>query len=255
MAKATLIDISKCIACRGCQVACKAWNDLPAETTVNWGSYQNPPELSEKTWTLVTFKEVTENGKVRWLFRKHQCMHCTEASCVSVCPTGAAKRYADGYVVIDQNWCIGCGYCVTACPFGVPHLGEPKGAARKCRFCIDRVTDGLTPACAKACPTGAIQFGERNELIAKGKAQVRELRANGHPNARLYGETELGGLHQMYVLTDRPAIFGLPEAPRVATTNVLGQWLSGIITAGIVVALPFWLLFKRRQEIAAEGGK
>ncbi len=253
MAKAMLIDTYKCMACRGCQVACKAWNDLPAETTVNRGTYENPPALSEKTWTRVEFREVEAGGEVAWLFRKHQCMHCTQASCVSVCPTGAAMHHGE-FVLIDQAQCIGCGYCVQACPFDAVHLGEPKGTARKCTFCLDRVTDGYEPACAKACPPGAIQFGDRGELIATGKGRVGELRANGHPNARLYGETELGGLHQLYVLTDKAAAFGLPEAPRVATRNVLGQWLSGFVTAGVLAALPFWLVIKRRQEMASSRG-
>jgi len=254
MAKAMLIDTSKCTACRGCQVACKQWNDLPGGETRNWGSYQNPPELSANTWKLVTFHELEKGDQVKWLFLPMQCLHCTQASCVSVCPTKAAHHQGE-FVVIDENWCIGCGYCVQACPFGVPRsipgIGDEKGTARKCVFCIDRVSNGLLPACAKTCPPGAYSFGERSELIALGKARVEALRANGHPNAYLYGENELGGLHVMFVLTEAPSLYGLPERPHYATANVLGQWLSGIVTAGIVAALPFWLLFKRREGLAA----
>lgn len=258
MAKAILIDTSKCTACRGCQVACKQWNDLPAEKTHNWGSYQNPRHLSANTWKLVTFNEVEIGAEVRWLFLPMQCLHCTEASCVSVCPTGAAHHQGE-FVVIDENLCIGCGYCVQACPFRVPHSmpgpdDRHKGTARKCTFCIDRVSNGFLPACAKTCPAGAYKVGERNGLVAAGQARVRHLQANGNPNAYLYGEKELGGLHVMYVLADRPALYGLPEAPHPATRNVIGQWLSGFVTAGVVAALPFWLLTKRKREIAANKG-
>ncbi len=260
MATAILIDTSKCTACRGCQVACKQWNDLPAEKTHNWGSYQNPPDLSADTWKLVTFQEVEQGDQVKWLFLPMQCLHCTEASCVSVCPTGAAHHRGE-FVLIDEDLCVGCGYCVQACPFGVPHSmpgidDRHKGAARKCVFCIDRVSNGLLPACAKTCPAGAYTVGDRDQLVALGRAKVQSLRAKGRPDAYLYGENELDGLHVMFVLAERPSLYGLPEAPRLATKNALGQWLSGLITAGVVAALPFWLLFKRKQELASsEGGE
>jgi formate dehydrogenase iron-sulfur subunit len=260
MAKAMLIDISKCMGCRACQVACKQWNDLPAETTACLGCYDNPLDLSLITWNRVAFYEFERSMKVAWVFRPVRCLHCTEASCVSVCPTGAAHHEGE-FVVIDPAWCIGCGYCVAACPFDVPRLGhgEEKGSARKCWFCLDRVSDGLAPACAQTCPPGAIQFGDQQELIAKGKERVALLQGKGFADATLYGDNLLGGLHQMYVLTDKPAVFALPEAPQVATRNVLGSWLSGILTAGVVAALPFWLLFRRKQELAAkevsEGGE
>ena len=248
MSKARLIDTSKCMACRGCQVACKQWNELPAEPTKQLGTYENPPELSGSTWIRVEFRE--RPGE--WLFRAHTCMHCTEASCEQVCPTGAISHQGE-VVIIDQKWCIGCGYCVQACPFGVPHKDEFEGTARKCRFCIDRITNGLEPACAKTCPTNAIQFGERADLIAAANKRVRTLVTDyGYPNARLYGENEMGGLHTMYVLTERPSAYGLPETPQLATSSALAQWLSGIITAGAVTALPLWLLFRRREQIETE---
>jgi len=261
MAKAMLLDVSKCTACRACQVACKAWNDLPGEATVCLGYYDNPPDLSPETWNRIAFYEVErDGGQVAWLFRSVRCMHCTDASCVSVCPTGAAQHRGE-FVVIDPKWCVGCGYCATACPFNVPRLGHgaEKGSARKCWFCYDRVSDGLQPACAKSCPTGAIEFGDRGALISKAHDRLGVLRGRGFADANLYGENLLGGLHQMYVLTEKPAVFGLPEAPQVATRTVVGNWLSGIVTAGVVAALPFWLLFKRKQELAAirasEGGE
>lgn len=253
MAKATLIDVSKCTGCRACQVACKEWNDNPAEETVCFGCYENPPDLSTTTWSRVTFRETELDGRLTWLFRTERCMHCTDASCVNVCPTGAAHHEGE-FVVIDPEWCVGCGYCVTACPFNVPRLGhEPeKGSARKCRFCLDRVSEGLEPACAKTCPTGAIEFGDRTALISKAHDRVAVLRERGFADANLYGETMLGGLHQMYLLTESPEVFGLPLAPQAATRTVVGSWLSGILTTGIIAALPFWLLFKRKQELAAK---
>lgn len=247
MPKARLIDTSKCMACRGCQVACKQWHELPAVSTEQLGTYENPPELSGHTWIRVEFRE--RPGE--WLFRAHTCMHCTEASCEQVCPTGAISHQGE-FVIIDQEWCIGCGYCVQACPFDVPHKDEITGTARKCTFCIDRVSNGFEPACAKTCPTGAIQFGEREDLITVAHAKAQALRANGHPNASVYGENELGGLHTIYVLTDSPSVYGLPESPKLVTSTGVGQWLSGIIAGGVIAAVPFWLLFRRRKRLEVE---
>ncbi len=247
MPKARLIDVSKCTACRGCQVACKQWNELPAEHTTQRGTYENPPDLSGSTWIKVEFRE--RPGE--WLFRAHTCMHCTDASCEEVCPTGAISHQGE-VVIIDQEWCIGCGYCVQACPFNVPHKDEEEGTARKCRFCIDRISNGYKPACATNCPSGAIQYGEREELLATARRRVQILTANGSPNATLYGEHEMGGLHTIYILTDQPSVFDLPEAPQLATTTAWVQWLSGAIAAGVVAALPFWLIFRRRKQIETE---
>jgi len=239
---AMLIDVAKCIGCWWCYAACKNYNNLPETIRP---SLEDPPELSPSTWTtLFTLPE----GGDEWSSRKHACMHCADASCEQVCPTGAISHQGAA-VVIDQEWCIGCGYCIQACPFDVPHKDEHVGTVRKCTLCIDRISNGEQPACADACTTGAIQFGERTELLAAAKTRVEALRTDGHPNANLFGEHESGGLHILYVLTDQPSVYGLPEAPQVATSKAVFNWLSGVIAAGIITIIPFWFLFKRKSSL------
>lgn len=249
--KAMLHDTTKCVGCRACQAACKRWNNLPPEPSGYGDVYDNPDDLSAQTWTLIKFRESSKSGEKRWLFCKYQCMHCTNASCEAVCPTGAISHQGDA-VIIDQEWCIGCGYCIQACPFGVPHKDEDRGTARKCTFCADRIIQGLKPACVEACPAEAIIYGERAELVAEGKRRVQSLITNGNQRANLYGENELGGLYVLYVLDDAPSVYGQPESPQLPTTDQLFKWLTGIATAGVVAALPFWWLFKRKEQLEAE---
>lgn len=208
--KATLIDVSKCMACRGCQVACKQWNNLPAEPTTNGGTYENPPDLSPSTVTRVIFREVATEGDFKWLFRKHQCMHCTQAACVELCPSNAAYSNEFGFTEIDPQRCIGCGVCEKFCPFEVPHVDYETHKARKCWFCLDRVTNGLEPACVKTCPTGALKFGDRSELLDYAHQVMAQSRDG---KTYLYGENELGGLHVLYLLSEDPVAYGLPKRP------------------------------------------
>lgn len=254
-AKAMLFDTAKCIGCRGCQVACKQWNELKAEATTNVGYYENPPSLSANTWTKVRFQEIGSNGTVKWLFRKEQCMHCSKAVCVMVCPTYARAYHDSGYVTIDYERCIGCGRCEAYCPFGVPKLGShdvsprfavelgtPRTIVYSCTFCKDRVEDGLAPACAKTCPTGAIQFGEQNYLVEQGRARVRSLKAT-YPQAYLYGENELGGLHVMYILTEKVSTYGLTEQPQIDTypefkEDTFPDWYRQAIVEGKLPVFP-----------------
>ena len=249
--QALLFDSSKCVGCRACEAACRQWNKLPPE--------HKPLELSAASWTVVKSIELNNSGKKEQLFLKRQCMHCTKASCVAVCPTGAAAYHGE-YVEIDQEWCTGCGYCVEACPFDVPHREAHGGTVKKCTLCLDRVTDGLKTACTEACPQGAILCGDRSVLISEAKTRVQDLSANGAQDTHLYGETELGGLGVMYILLKPASVYGLPEVPRQATANVFTQWASGIVTAGVLAAGPFWLFFKRRlhmeerQQSSIEGG-
>ena len=254
--KAILFDTQRCSGCRGCQVSCKEWNELEASKTTFSSGYDNPRELLPQTWVRMRYTEVERSDKFSWLFTRNACMHCTNASCMIVCPTGAILRTEEGFVHIDQEWCIGCAYCVQACPFNIPHKDEEDGKAKKCQACtvlgLNRIAEGLEPACVKACPPDALTYGDRDELVAEGQKRVAALKANGHPNAYLYGENELGGLHVMYVLDDKPSVYGLPEKPQVATANQLYKWLAGLATSGVIIALPFWLLFKRKERLEAE---
>jgi formate dehydrogenase iron-sulfur subunit len=254
MEKAILYDSSKCTACRGCQVACKSWNEHEAEETTNRGSYENPKELSPETWVKMRFIETERNGKFAWLFARRACMHCTDASCTIVCPTGAILKTDEGFVHIDQEWCIGCGNCTQACPFDIPHKDHHHtGTAMKCTGCtstgLNRQDAGLAPACVTTCPTGALKFGDRDQLIDEANQRIADLKAKGFSNAILYGKNELGGLHSMYILDDTAEVYGLPESPEVASSTVIQKWLTGIATAGIIAALPLWFVFKRRQEL------
>lgn len=232
--KAILYDATLCTACRGCQVACKQWNENDegeGEKTVNTGSYENPPDLSPMTWLKMEFREVERGGKVDWLFTRRACMHCTDAGCVKVCPTGALFHHESGFVSYDKDLCSGCGYCLEACPFSVPRSERNivTGIAKmdKCTFCttpgLDRIAEGWEPACVKTCPPGALVYGDRDELVAAGRKRVDALKAEGNSNAYLYGDNELGGLHVMYVLNDSPDKYGLPIEPKVSAATVAWQ--------------------------------
>ncbi|MCK4303531.1 MAG: 4Fe-4S dicluster domain-containing protein, partial [Candidatus Eisenbacteria sp.] len=200
-------DGSLCIACRGCQVACKQWNNLPAEKTqffAEAGGYQNPADLSPTTWTLIKFHETYDKAKgVDWQFRRHHCFHCTDAACIEACPVDpkAMTRHPEfGTVFVNQELCIGCGACEEACPYGVPHVNEDTEKSYKCTGCRDRVAEGLLPACAKTCPTNAIRYGSKKEMYALAKERVKELKKMGFKDANLYGLEQLGGLRSIYVL-------------------------------------------------------
>lgn len=229
-----LVDVSKCIGCWWCYGACKQYNGLPETVKPN---PEQPPALSPETWSTL----FTTKNSDQWRFRKQACMHCTEAACVEVCPTGALSYNNLGFVQYDHDKCSGCGYCAEFCPFNVPQMKSNKvtgvGAMDKCTFCIDRVTSGQQTACAEACPTNAIKFGKRSELLEEGKKRVAEL-SKANPHACLYGENELGGLHIMYVLDDSTESYGLTVEPQLPATVMVHDvlQLAGYALAGLTVA-------------------
>ena len=171
---AKLIDTSLCIGCKACEVACQEWNDqefIPKPEFL--GSYQTQPELSHNFWNLIKFNEIEKEGKVvAWNMAKYQCMHCADAGCMRACPApGAIIRHSNGIVDFVHDKCIGCGYCITGCPFDVPKLSPKTNKVYKCTLCSDRTAVGLEPACIKACPTNCLTFGERGDLHLLGEDQ------------------------------------------------------------------------------------
>ena len=261
---AMYIDSSKCTACRGCQVACKQWNDLrgyvPGEReTRNTGSYENPPRLDPQTWTRIRFHEYEDGDRFQWLFLKEGCMHCSHAACVDVCPTHALKYGPNGIITYERELCNGCGYCSQFCPFQIPQLellnrltGEAKSS--KCVFCQDRTTNGLEPACVKACPAGALDWGDRDAMVAQAQGRVERLKSEqGLTQANVYGETQLGGLGRIYVLTAPPAAYGLPENPKypaMATVQKVLQPVGQLAFAATIVAtITAWVIARRNVRM------
>jgi formate dehydrogenase iron-sulfur subunit len=252
-------DTSVCIGCKACEVACKEWNEVPEDGLLLTGmSYDNTGDLNASTWRHVAFIEqtgspahdqrvglVADGGPggaadgTRWLMSSDVCKHCTEAACLDVCPTGALMRTEFGTVVVQDDVCNGCGYCVSACPFGVIGRRESDGGAHKCTLCYDRIGDGLTPACAKACPTESIQFGPVDELRERAQARLLELHESGEGRARLYLENPedgIGGGGAFFLLLDEPEVYGLPPDPVVTTRDLPRMWRQ-VAAAGASLAV------------------
>ncbi|MDU7729430.1 MAG: formate dehydrogenase subunit beta, partial [Escherichia coli] len=207
---AKLIDVTTCIGCKACQVACSEWNDIRDEVGHNVGVYDNPADLTAKSWTVMRFSEVEQNDKLEWLIRKDGCMHCADPGCLKACPSeGAIIQYANGIVDFQSEQCIGCGYCIAGCPFDVPRLNPEDNRVYKCTLCVDRVTVGQEPACVKTCPTGAIHFGSKEDMKTLAGERVAELKTRGYDNAGLYDPAGVGGTHVMYVLhhADKPNLY------------------------------------------------
>ncbi|XYJ08175.1 formate dehydrogenase subunit beta [Telluria sp. B2] len=224
---AKLIDASKCIGCKACQTACMEWNDIRDEVGVNSGVYDNPIDLTPKSWTVMRFAEhEKEDGNLEWLIRKDGCMHCEDPGCLKACPSpGAIVQYANGIVDFHQENCIGCGYCVTGCPFDVPRISKQDNRAYKCTLCSDRVAVGQEPACVKTCPTGAIMFGTKEDMKIQAASRIEDLKERGYENAGLYDPAGVGGTHVMYVLhhANKPSLYsGLRDNPSISPT--VGLW-------------------------------
>jgi formate dehydrogenase iron-sulfur subunit len=258
-------DTSVCIGCKACEVACKEWNLVPDDGQLWTGeSYDNTSTLGANTWRHVAFIEqnkprLVEDGAegLRWLMSSDVCKHCTHAACLDVCPTGSLFRTEFGTVVVQEDICNGCGYCVPACPFGVldkrelpteeparatlqAPLGEKHdGRVWKCTLCYDRLKDGHEPACAKACPTDSIQFGPLDELRERADRRLEKLQGEGWNGAQLYGrdpEDGVGGFGAFFLLLDEPEVYGLPPDPVVTTSHLPEMWKAAAATMAIVGA-------------------
>ena len=216
-----LVDTTTCIGCKACEVACVEWNDMPFGVTMFDNTYQTMPETRWNFWNLIKFNEhQREDGTIQWLMRKDQCMHCADPGCLAACPAdGAIVKYTNGIVDFQQENCIGCQFCVSGCPFNIPKFNPNTKKVYKCTLCSDRVGAGLEPACIKACPTGCLHFGTKEDMkfMAENRAsQLREV--SGFQNAGVYDPDTIGGTHVIYVLHDatKPERYGnLPAKPRI----------------------------------------
>jgi formate dehydrogenase iron-sulfur subunit len=258
-------DTSVCIGCKACEVACKEWNLVPADGLLWTGeSYDNTSALGANTWRHVAFVEqekplrVADGDAFRWLMSSDVCKHCTHAACLDVCPTGALFRTELGTVVVQEDVCNGCGYCVPACPFGVldrrelaDASGKPDGRVWKCTLCYDRTKHGLEPACAKACPTQSIQFGPLDELREQAKKRVDTLHAQGVNEARLYGadDSVYGGLNAFFLLMDDPEAYQLPNAANaVLPSRNNERGYLGLLVTAVLGAIGGLIALRRRRE-------
>ncbi len=210
--KAILVTPERCIGCRACQTACKSWNQLPGQRTINTGTMQNPPDLTPDLFNMIKYSELpSETDKFRWLFVNRRCMHCGDAGCIRICPApGALFKTKEGIVNFNKEKCIGCKLCRAGCPFDVPRYDE-NNKIGKCHLCFDRVAAGLEPACAKACPTGTLRFGNRDELVGTAKKEGF---------SKVYGEQDLEGLGTLYAFKDPPKLLGLAEKPEIAESVI-----------------------------------
>jgi formate dehydrogenase iron-sulfur subunit len=243
---AFLTDSTLCIGCKACEVACKEWNGV-GEDGLNWSgySYDNTGAVGASTWRHVKFVEETPIAgfggnapdQPSWTFSSDVCKHCEEAGCLEACPTGAIVRTEFGGVFVQPDICNGCAYCIVSCPFGVVAKNEKDGRAFKCTFCYDRQKVGLKPACAQACPTESIQFGEINQLREKGQERLQTLKARGMDDATFYDptHTSVGGIHAMFIVRGDPRSYNLPPNPEVPTVYAKKGWRASAIAAGLLL--------------------
>ena len=260
---AKLIDVSKCIGCKACQTACMEWNDLrDGVGTVAAGVYDNPTDLTPQSWTVMRFAEYENDstGNLEWLIRKDGCMHCEDPGCLKACPSpGAIVQYANGIVDFQQENCIGCGYCITGCPFDVPRISAKDNKAYKCSLCSDRVAVGQEPACVKTCPTGAITFGPKAAMQHYAQERIVDLKERGFAQAGLYDPVGVGGTHVMYVLhhADQPSLYhGQPNAPKISPLVGVGKGVAKPLAMAALGAAAVGSLFhyitKGPNEVSKE---
>ena len=264
-------DTSLCIGCKACEVACKEWNDVPEDGLEHRGtSMDNTGMLGASTWRHVAFVEqrvpadlialaaqpdgtdtVEDHEGFRWLMSSDVCKHCTHAACLEACPTGSLFRTEFGTVVVQEDICNGCGYCVPMCPFGVLDRREETGRVHKCTLCYDRLENSQEPACAKACPTNSIQFGELDALRGHAQRRVEELHERGETDARLYlhgPDDGIGGAGAFFLLLDEPEVYGLPPDPVDSTRDLAGLWATtGAAALTMVVSVAGAVLWGRKR--------
>jgi formate dehydrogenase iron-sulfur subunit len=240
---AKLVDVTTCIGCKACEVACVEWNDHPFRETVFDNTYQTMPATEWNFYNLIKFNEHQhEDGRLMLLMRKDQCMHCADPGCLRACPAdGAIVQYTNGIVDFNQENCIGCQFCVSGCPFNIPKFKDSTNKVYKCTLCSDRVGAGLEPACIKACPTGCLHFGTKDEMKTLAETRAAQLRNDSMfpwPNAGVYDPQSIGGTHVMYVLHDitNPELYGgLPADPQIPLSYTVWKYLAKPI--GLAIAL------------------
>jgi formate dehydrogenase iron-sulfur subunit len=242
-----LIDVTTCIGCKACEVACVEWNDMPFSPTVFDNTYQTMPDTRWNYWNLILFNEhQNDDGSLQWLMRKNQCMHCAEPGCLEACPAdGAIVQYANGIVDFQQDHCIGCGYCISGCPFNIPKFNSVTKRVYKCTLCTDRVQEGLEPACIKSCPTGCLHFGTKDDMKVLAEQRSAQLREHSNfKNAGVYDPPGVGGTGVIYVLhdvTNPEAYGGLPKNPTIPTFVSLWKhplkWIGNVAMVGGLIGL------------------
>ena len=259
---AILYDSSKCSACKGCQVQCKQWNNMPSSLSKDdyeyTGSYQSMSDLNGDTRLLIEFRETDSEKGIEWAFSRRACFHCTEPACMDVCPVGAISKLENGTVKLDSAKCTGCKYCTAACPFEVPKYREHFNVSNKCTMCDDRLAKGREPACVQTCPAAAITYGTRVDMLTAGNERVAKLKTEGFDKAELYGVTQMGGMHSLTVAKYGFEAHGLIRDPKksdMTSLLALAKPLAGLGVAAVVSGLGMSFLTGRgynRDELTVQ---
>ena len=257
------IDVTTCIGCKACEVACVEWNDMPFQQTEFGNTYQTMPDTHFNYWNLIKYNEhQPEGGNLMWLMRKHQCMHCEDPGCLRACPAdGAIVQYQNGIVDFQQENCIGCEYCISGCPFDIPKFNPVTKKVYKCTLCSDRVGQGLEPACIKACPTGCLKFGTKTDMLFAAEARAAQLREHsGFKDAGVYDPPSVNGTHVIYVLHDatQPELYGgLPKTPVIPPSYSIWKQVAKPVALALgMLAVPAaFLHYLMEGPKEAEGPK